>query len=216
MTMGSCTPMIGSAGRRSDIAGFSANCARLNELALARLREGGIDLLMIASRWPAPYPGRDGVVPDAAARTAGRLTPAELEASLDRVLSELRAVPRILLMLPIPELRHDAARCIAMGRTAECAYSRAEFDRAAAASTAMLRRLAATHANVVLVDPSSWFCDTTACRVTRDGASLYFDDDHVSATASAAFGRAYAADPARFEPGAATPGADGGRGTIRP
>ena len=110
ITMGSCTPMIGSAGRRSDIAGFAANCARLNELALARLREGGIDLLMIASRWPAPYPGRDGVVPDAAARTAGRLTPAELEASLDRVLSELRAVPRILLMLPIPELRHDAAR----------------------------------------------------------------------------------------------------------
>ena len=133
-----------------------------------------------------------------------------------RALTALRDVPRILLMLPIPELRHDAARCIAMGRTAECAYSRADFDRAAQASTAMLRRLAATHPNVSLVDPSSWFCDADACLVTRDGGSLYFDDDHVSATASAAFGRAYAADPARFAAAATTPGADRGRGTITP
>ena len=38
-----------------------------------------------------------------------------------------------------------------------------------------------------LIEPASFFCDNSSCNVTRDGYMLYWDDDHVSASAAKAF-----------------------------
>ena len=41
-------------------------------------------------------------------------------------------------------------------------------------------RLRQIPASVKIIDPANLFCDETSCYATRNGASLYFDDDHMS------------------------------------
>ncbi len=198
LTMNSCTPIPGYDGRRSDVAAFAENCARFNRLALDWLASAGLDTVIIASRWPAAYPGSDDDGSPQRPRTAGTLSLEGLAAGLDASLSELSHVPRVLLMGPVPELRREAATCIARGQAHVCGYTRRQFEQAVAPSRRLLAALAARHPNVTLIDPAGFFCDAARCQVMRDGHSLYWDDDHVSATAARAFADAYRSDPARY------------------
>ena len=61
-----------------------------------------------------------------------------------------------------------------------------------------LRRLALRHPNSRLIDATDFFCDADVCPVVRDGYSLYWDDDHISATAARTFAERYLAEPERY------------------
>jgi hypothetical protein len=166
----------------------SRECLALNRLALQWLSDGGVDTVIVARRWPMGHP-------------AGVREPAGLGremAGLESAVSQLSGVRRILLMGPLPFLRRPAPECIATGREQACSVPRDYFEQASRATRESLRALAARHANVEVIDPTDFFCDADACPVTRDGYSLYWDDDHISSTAARAFAASYLADPARY------------------
>lgn len=209
-TMDACPPVVGFDGHRSDYPTHRENCRRFNDLVLERLAEGKTDTLVIAARWPTHF-GADmqslserdrPVSPDARPAAPDDLG-AGLRLAIERLAPKVR---RVIVLGPIPVLRHEAPKCMALGRTTECAMSRDRFEALAADSWRRLAAATAGFDNVTLVDPADFFCDERDCRVTREDYALYWDDDHVSSTAA----RAFSADwtQARYRR-AAAPAADG-------
>lgn len=192
-TMDSCPPVVGYAGRHPDIPSHGENCARLNALTLEHLIEPGrFDTVVLAWRWTA------GAEPGAPVD--------KLPAGLDAALSQLSGVPEILLFAPLPELREPAPRCIAAAREFRCAEPRPRFDARTRPARVLLTDLQARYPNLRVIDPTAFFCRDAICPVTRDGYSLFWDDDHVSRTAAEAFAASYLAGPTRYNFASPPPG----------
>lgn len=94
---------------------------------------------------------------------------------------------KVLVIGPSPQMRERVPRCIRQRAERECAITRAEFDAQAKPLLAKLRKAAAPYANVEIVDVSDYFCSETSCPPVRDGVPMYWDANHVSATAASAF-----------------------------
>lgn len=185
VTMDACSPLAGPAAPHRSSPGHAEQCDRHTELAMASLSEpGAFDTVVVAGRWSS----------HAETAEARALLEARLATSLDR----LAGVPRVIVLASVHELAHPAPKCIAAGRTAECAVPRAAFEADAGPLRQMLRRLAASRPNVTVVDPADFFCGPAECPVVRDGYALFWDDDHVSSSAARGFARAYLAEPARY------------------
>lgn len=199
LTMDSCPPVLEYTGTRADFPRYGENCARFNRLALDELTSGRYRTVVIASRWVSFFPplveGGEPLPP----RAGDRPMPADqLVQSLGAALDRLSDVPEVLLMAPPSEIRHAAPLCIASGRERDCEVTRAQYDADAARARRVLKAIAAGRDNVRIVDPADFFCDQVRCPVSRDGYSLFWDDDHVSSTAARAFADTYLADPARY------------------
>lgn len=171
-------------------------CAKLNELTIRWVNSGTIDTLVIGLRWPMLKP--ETTQPPAILVT--RLD------GLDQALERLERVPRIILMGPVPKLGFPAPACITLGWESRCEVLRKEFEAATALTWRELRKLAAKHPNLQLIDPTGYFCGDRRCPVMRDGYALYWDDNHIASTAARAFARRYLADPARYAPPAVRAG----------
>lgn len=52
---------------------------------------------------------------------------------------------------------------------------------------AFLRAEIARHPNAEYLEPADFFCTRTLCPMLKDGAPLYFDDDHITASAARGF-----------------------------
>ena len=183
LTLNSCAPAKG----RVD-PGQSANCERFNRQAMEWLARQPLDTIMIAQRWPR-------------ALSADASVPAHLASRLDALafaLEELRHVRRVIVIGPLPTARRAAPDCIALGWERECGIPRALHGQRAAPAWRRLEALALRYPNVVLLDPADYFCDTADCPPTRDGVGLYWDDNHVTASAARGFAAAYLADPRRY------------------
>ena len=50
-----------------------------------------------------------------------------------------------------------------------------------------MRAEIAKHPNAEYIEPVDFFCTPTVCPMTKDGYSLYFDDDHITVSAARAF-----------------------------
>lgn len=199
LTMDSCPPVLEYTGTRADFPRYGENCARFNRLAIEELGSGRYRTVVIASRWVSFFPPLvDGDEPPPP-RAGDRPMPTDrLVQSLGDALDQLSHVPEVLLMAPPSEIRHAAPLCIASGRERDCEVTRAQYDAYAARARDVLRSIAAGRDNVRIVDPADFFCDEVRCPVSRDGYSLFWDDDHVSSTAARAFADIYLADPARY------------------
>lgn len=180
-TMNDCAP----SGLRSD---ESNPCATLNELAMRWFEAGQVNTLVVALRWP--------LAGDSLGQTQTPFT-RQLDA-LDAALARLPHLPRVLVMGPLPTLRRTASTCITLGWESRCAMSREHFERASAAIWSALLELASRHSNVVLVDPTDFFCDNAECPVMRHGYALFCDSNHISASAARGFAENYLADPTRY------------------
>jgi len=201
-SMDSCPPAIGYVGSRSDYPGHGTNCRKLNELALQELSAGGFETVILSVRWTSWFPaGGDG-----ADHRPGeqRMASAALWGALAASLDQLGDVPEVIVLGPTPEIRGDAAMCIASGRTRECATRRRDFERETRVVRYGLAALTAGRQNVTLVDPSDFFCDQDLCPVVKDGYALFWDDDHVSTRAARAFAAEFMADPSRYTSAAAS------------
>ncbi len=181
-TMNNCAP---GAATRSE---SKEPCAALNEQAMRWFESGGIGTLVIALRWPWMENSGDAISVQ---------TQRQLDA-LDDALARLGHVQRVLVMGPLPVLRRPAPTCISLGWESRCAIPREQFNRSSAASWRALDQLASRHPNVVLVDPADFFCDGDRCPVMRDDYALFWDGNHVSASAARAFAEAYLDDPLRY------------------
>ena len=181
MTINSCPPGPGQAG-----AGEA--CTRFNHLAMEWLLGHPVDTLVVAERWPIGY-SEAGSAPAALAERV-----AELSEALDR----LGHIRRILVMGPLPDLLQPAPDCIGLGWEESCSRKAPDHRMRVERAWGELDVLARRHRNVVLVDPTDFFCDERVCPPVRHGFGLYWDSNHITASASRGFADVYLADPARY------------------
>ncbi len=194
LTMDSCPPAPGHVVQHPHVPGQGRQCAALNALALQRLSSGGFDVVVLSSRWTAQFPGPA----DDGRGAATAASDAPVLRGLELALAGLSQVPEVLVIGPTPELRGYADKCIASGRLPQCAVSREQFDRDSAHARGLLSALVARFPNATLVDPGDYFCGPDVCPVMKQGRALYWDDDHVAASAADGFAAAYLANPARY------------------
>jgi len=165
MSRDSCPPILGAKPGRAAME--ATRCQKFNELAMARAR--GMDVVVLAARWPMQKPGKDD----------------GLEAMVNRTIDELSTeVGQVIVMGPTPVLAASTPDCMIRRRLDQCAIPRRDFEAANAGVMALLRQASGRHANVHYVDLTSFFCGADTCPATKDGTALYWDDNHVSVHAA--------------------------------
>lgn len=97
---------------------------------------------------------------------------------------------RVILVQAVPEIGFQPDECI-VGRPfglrqlrRPCAVARRAFDHRNAAYRAMLARVGARVPALEVFDPTSAFCDASACRVTEGASVLYSDGNHLTIAGS--------------------------------
>lgn len=103
-------------------------------------------------------------------------------AGLSKTLAKLAPVRRVVIVGPTPVMRAEVPRCMRLGKLDDCAISRAEFDAHAGPILAELRAMSKPYPNVEVIDLTPQLCTDTACPPMKDGAPLYWDSFHVTAT----------------------------------
>ncbi|MEM1079382.1 MAG: acyltransferase family protein [Pseudomonadota bacterium] len=170
-----------------------------------------VSIVIMAARWPLYV---EGTRPEGETGTDLRLkwvgapredlTGAENAAvvavSFPETISRVLAMGRrVVLVGPIPEIGRDVptglARAELFGWTNAPSLTHAAHQARTARSEELLRELASADDQVSYIELSSLFCDAEICRTRlANGTPIYFDDDHVSATAAVAL------LPDRFQP----------------
>ena len=191
-TRDSCPPALGFLPTPGE---GGSDCTLFNERVWAQLktaRVGGraVSAVVLSARWGSyfalPYSSRDLLSrrrspPNARTRES-------LQQSLAVTLSGLHSAGLAVYVVgSLPELRSEAWRCILRGKEDYCAMPRRVYEERRAPVTALLEAARGVLPRVHIVDPTEFFCDSETCPVRRNGLVLYWDDDHVSATASRAF-----------------------------
>ena len=200
-TLDGCPAVAGWRGEWAAWPRHAENCRKLNALALRDVLASPAGTVVLAARWPA-YFGTSAPVQGAAAQEPPPMPPAAFASGLESVVAELsRAGKRVLLIAPLPQLRHGAPECIASGRVDKCAQPRADYDASAARPRALLARLAATYPRVQVVETADYFCGPDACPAMRGGRGLYWDDDHVASSAARDFAVRWLAGRTMTSPG---------------
>ena len=192
ITMNACPPAADAGDGAADLP---AHCADMNRRAMAWLSGHRVDTLVLAMRWPLAGAAGGPVPPALGSRIVG----------LESAVSGLGHVRRILVIGPIPLLRRSAPDCVAMGWEQACGALRSDFDASAALAWRELLALQRRHPNVELVDPADYLCGPVRCLAIRDGHGLYWDRNHVTASAARGFAGRYLADPARYTRGPVPP-----------
>jgi peptidoglycan/LPS O-acetylase OafA/YrhL len=95
----------------------------------------------------------------------------------------------VIVVGPTPELHVVPQACIRVGDFAPCTIPRAEYDERAAPVRAYIQRILARYPKAEYIDPADFFCTPTVCPMMRDGYSLYWDANHISASAAQGFAR---------------------------
>lgn len=181
LTLNSCPPGTGGADATDA-------CGRFNRMALGWLERTALDTLVVAQRWPVGYSEAGDAPPLLSARVA------ELSVALDR----LGHIRRILVLGPLPALRQSAPDCIALGWEEDCSMPAPAHRRRVEMAWRQLEELALRHPNVELLDPTDFFCDALRCPPVRHGFGLYWDSNHITASASRGFAEAYLSNPPRY------------------
>jgi peptidoglycan/LPS O-acetylase OafA/YrhL len=204
LTHSDCPPTAGVHAPRQ-IARQS--CLDFTEAALARLEaEPAGAMVVLVARWPEVFEtgkfdnGEGGVEPHDYDRTMVPIEesaaflddPGRIDAVGARVRATIEALlasgHRVVLLYPIPEVgwnvphRLARERLLGVARETPLSTSVSAYRARTANATAQLDRLR-EHPNLIRVRPADIFCDTDLpgrCVAERDGAPLYFDDDHLN------------------------------------
>jgi peptidoglycan/LPS O-acetylase OafA/YrhL len=167
-----CAPALGyDSGKRPAEAG---RCREFNALVLDKAKT--MDTVILASRWPNP---------------AERDFAADLAHTVDQLSTHVR---RVFIIGPTPMLRASVPDCLRRKALQDCEEARDHFIARSTAIRELLTSMQSRHPNVTYVEPLDFFCNASTCPGARHGMALYWDNDHISSTAAAAFGKAYLAD----------------------
>lgn len=201
---GACPPLIEAAPVKG--SGIQLPCAQHNQLVFDEIRtlaRHDLKAVVLGGRWnsylamPETNPAaitsyalvdhwqdaqakhaelKVGAVP---LDTAGSLN--TLEKSLRRTLEALSAMNlEILLMAPVPEPYFNAPHCLYRKSEVECRFARQRVDERRRETILRLQNAARDLPRVHLIDPIDHFCDQHACRVQKNGFSIYWDTDHLT------------------------------------
>ena len=187
----SCPPLLGI-----EVDFFvKRTCGDSNDEILAwieKQRTQPITGAVLAARWSL-YNGKD--TPNAEAdlprmvwRDASRPESdyaSKLGGGLGETLKALSPGRRVLILAPVPELRHPAVGCLQRaqisGQSREsCAISRDAVENRRHEAMEVLRSVAAAYPNVRLIDPIDVFCDRDKCWPFGPEGVFYVDTDHLS------------------------------------
>lgn len=172
-----CTPSVDSDSGQAPL--FISRCKDFDELALRRAEM--MDTVILSARWP------------------GNPT-ANFTASFTAMVGELSGhVSHVIIIGPTPDLPASVPDCLRKASPHACEVTRDAFVTKSAAIRQLLSSFPARHANVAYVEPLDFFCDQTVCPGVRDGMPLYWDDNHISWTAAAAFAEQFLADQPKRE-----------------
>lgn len=167
LTMDSCAPALGFDSPNPKHPLLAARCHAFNLIALEYLRTHSIERVYLGVRL-TQYP--DPSIP---------------AAGIERAIASLPSTMQVVVMAPTPTLPHASVQCAEMGW--DCSVPRSNFDAQAGKARAALAGIASRHANVTVIDATDFFCTATICPMMREGRSLYWDDDHIAASAAMAF-----------------------------
>jgi peptidoglycan/LPS O-acetylase OafA/YrhL len=108
-----------------------------------------------------------------------------LQNALGRMLDALaRHDVKVAIIGPVPSLRHPAIECLLRRPASDCNAARPDIDVERAKTVAKLNASIAGRSNVRYLDPIEQFCDMRLCYAERDGAIVYRDNNHITATAA--------------------------------
>lgn len=195
ITREGCPPLPGTTPTDVQAAPFRpyAKCRTFNDRAAQRLADTRSDrrIVVLAANWlfraAMPFVDKKGGGEriesfDMSARDTGRSL-AILEHRLDAVLSTLdRAATPVILVLQSPVMRLPPAACVERLAAGRCGIDEASFARDAAVVNDVLRRVAARHARVALLNPEAILCRDGSCPAEIDGRIAYHDLGHLAAS----------------------------------
>jgi lysophospholipase L1-like esterase len=200
LTMAGCPPVH---GYESQVPMASKDCPELNQQVLGEiteLKKNGLQGIVISARWPMYLRQRTIAVSQTQAtafsdpQKLGEAR-AEMQSRFDETLTALeRAGVRVLVLAPNPETVYSPPLCIGLRRGAHCDVPREISEGFVRDATKALADVVARHPNARLGQLMDFFCDAGTCYVMRDGAILYTDENHISATAARDLGRFLAPD----------------------
>ncbi len=191
-----CPPLVGV--RLSLLNGVSnPSCHPFNDSVLGEIAAAkDLKLIVLAARWPMHaqaepvYDINSGRTRLADLRTGRPIT---VEHALDRTLAAIAATgskARVLVIGAVPELPQIVPRCVArmrlMGLSEEDCFSadaRLPLLREAQVKDDIERALA-RHPRAVGFRPAEWLCREGRCEAGFEGRPIYFDDDHLAASAA--------------------------------
>lgn len=200
-TYGGCPPLAGvrttilGMGRHTGCGAFNASILR--EIAM----NPDLKLIVLAARWPLyarAKPDYDINSPRVRIDDTWRprTAPLDLAVGLDRTLAAIAATgtkAQVLVVGPVPELTFSPPLCMARATrlhadVAPCATADARLPLMRSRIAEERLKLAlARHPDVAATWPAHVLCHGGRCEAERDGRLLYFDDDHLSASAARLF-----------------------------
>ncbi len=195
LTSPGCVPVVGYESR--GIAGTTTVCKEFNQLVLKKileLRQQGLKGVVISARWESYLLYRSISVAESAGEQVGAAmlmkARVAMQTDLDKLLSTLEGAGlRVVVLAPTPSLIFYAPQCVGFGHGQRCDTSRAENEALLAGAISALDEVVQRHPKTRFVQLMDFFCDVESCYAMRDGKFMFFDDDHVSATASRELGR---------------------------
>ena len=178
---GACLPLKGYHAISMQYHG-DLGCLPTTVNLIRRAAEDATGTIVLHGYFSRPYDGRMRLVGGESIRELAAATFAELSPK----------VKRIAVVLDTPELPYPPSACMkrpfATAPSQPCEVSRAGYDAMRKLYEGDLRAAAAGFANVVVIDPTSAFCDATRCPGMAGGKLLYDDEHHLSAKGSELLG----------------------------
>ncbi|WP_417067885.1 acyltransferase family protein [Niveibacterium terrae] len=159
------------------------DCIKFNQLSFKSITKNGFDTLILSALWPPPQKNKEFY--------------RDFEQT---VLQALPMVRKVIILGPTPYLRDSAPRCIRTGELNACAISRDDFNAQSTEPSRQLRSLAKRNAKIRYVDLADFFCTKKYCPVLKNGYALYWDTNHVSATAARRFSEKFQEDKQEQHP----------------
>lgn len=162
---------------------FDKKCYPYNQQLIAGLGSVRFNVVILIASWTSySSPAGDYELVDEYGRS-GNLS--VFPSALDRTLTKLQAMAdRIVVIGPTPGAPADIPFVLASARRWELSDPSPKLTSTASAESgwfwaAIERR--EPHLNLIVVDPTGWFCDQESCQYLSDGGELlYRDGGHLS------------------------------------
>ncbi len=169
-TRDSCPPALGyeHTGRLLN----DSRCVEFNAQIFAQM--GRFETVVLGARW-----------------TTAVVNPAFQAAFSTTVDLLAPRVKHIVIIGPAPKMGASVPLCVSSKNLEKCEISRRQYEARTATARQLLLALARKHHNIEYVEVADFFCHQDTCPPVRDGYGLYWDDNHVSATAANAFAEWY-------------------------
>lgn len=164
-TRDACAPIIGYENGKSPKE--ASRCRTFNAIVLPKVE--AMDTVILAARWPSPL---QNAFSD------------DLTATVDQLAQRVR---RVFIIGATPDMPASVPDCIRRSALNSCEQPRTIFVARSAAVRQLLQLQATRHPNVTYVEPIDFFCNDLTCPGVRENVALYWDDNHISSTAAAAF-----------------------------